>query len=305
MANPYFGDFGDVLKHLMLTELLSIERPRAYWETHAGSARYALTRSDARNYGVYHFLEHAGRWPVLRASRYHTLLDRLPHVDGSPGVYPGSALLAMLELGTEVQTYLLCDRDPASVADLEAAARDCGVAAQARCLATDGVATILGEATDSTAPPLEQVLVHIDPFDPFEQSGPSGLSPFELACWLSERGCKVIYWYAYDQTAPGAGGSGWAWRAFAKRVQDADHSAWCGDIGLSALAMGGVAADVECGGGCGLVCANFARVAYERVSLLGEALAELYAGSVFSTGQRGALTFRTFGVNPAVGTSGT
>ena len=43
MTNPYFGDFGDVWKHLVLAEVLSLERPLAYWETHAGSARYALT----------------------------------------------------------------------------------------------------------------------------------------------------------------------------------------------------------------------------------------------------------------------
>ncbi len=38
MANRHFGRIGDVWKHLPLAEILLLETPRRYWETHAGSA---------------------------------------------------------------------------------------------------------------------------------------------------------------------------------------------------------------------------------------------------------------------------
>src|ERR1043166_5977233 len=108
MANPYFGDFGDVWKHLALLEVLAREQPRQYWETHAGSASYPLTRSPERRYGVYHFLEHADRTPALRDSRYRQMLAQLPRAQGVPAVYPGSALQAMLELDTAADAFLFC-----------------------------------------------------------------------------------------------------------------------------------------------------------------------------------------------------
>jgi hypothetical protein len=276
MANPFFGDFGDVWQHLALTELLSIERPKAYWETHAGSASYPLTRSAARNYGAYHFLETATQSAALRSSRYFARLRGLPQAGQFPARYPGSSLLAMLELGDKVESYLFCDRDPVSSADLMTAARECGLSAQTRCLTADGVAAVIREATGVTA--LHQVVAHIDPFEPFDASGPANRSPFDLAVWLAQAGCRVILWYAYDQPGPGARGARWAWRSFADRAPDASDTAWCGDIGLTTLGVGQVVAGMECGGGCGVVCANFGTAAYQRASELGTALAESYHG---------------------------
>jgi hypothetical protein len=293
VANPFFGDFGDVWKHLVLAELLSIERPKAYWETHAGSASYPLTPSDARNYGAYHFLENADKSEVLRSSRYLAQLKGLPQSAGFPAQYPGSSLLAMLELADHAESYVFCDRDPVSSADLMAAARERGLGARVRCLTADGVAAIASEATDLAA--LDQVVAHIDPFQPFDASGPAGRSPFDLAVWLAQAGCRVILWYAYDQPGPEARGAGWAWRSFAARLPDAARTAWCGDIGLTSLPIGHAAAGMECGGGCGVVCANFGTAAYTRASELGIALAETYASSVLLSGDAGALTFRTFG----------
>lgn len=38
MANRHFAKLADVWKHLPLVEVLSIERPANYWESHAGHA---------------------------------------------------------------------------------------------------------------------------------------------------------------------------------------------------------------------------------------------------------------------------
>ena len=96
MTNPYFGDFGDIWKHLGLLELLARVRPRHYWETHARSAEYALNRSPERSYGVYHFEAAAEHNSVLSSSRFYARLRGMPHTNGFPTLYPGSGLQAML-----------------------------------------------------------------------------------------------------------------------------------------------------------------------------------------------------------------
>jgi len=42
MANRHFAKLADVWKHLPLVAVLSIERPRHYWESHAGNALYSM-----------------------------------------------------------------------------------------------------------------------------------------------------------------------------------------------------------------------------------------------------------------------
>ncbi len=69
MANVHYARIGDVWKHLPLAEILSAERPGRYWESHAGSSTYPLTRSPERDYGVFLFLEREGRSSALKGSR--------------------------------------------------------------------------------------------------------------------------------------------------------------------------------------------------------------------------------------------
>jgi 23S rRNA (adenine2030-N6)-methyltransferase len=68
MANVHYARIGDVWKHLPLAEILGIERPGRYWESHAGSSSYPLTRSPERDYGVFLFLERAVRSSALKGS---------------------------------------------------------------------------------------------------------------------------------------------------------------------------------------------------------------------------------------------
>jgi 23S rRNA (adenine2030-N6)-methyltransferase len=84
VANIYFGNVGDVWKHLLLVEVLGIERPARYWESHAGSAFYPLTRSPDRDFGVYTFLDRADSLPALRTSTYRRLLQTMPSDGGYP-----------------------------------------------------------------------------------------------------------------------------------------------------------------------------------------------------------------------------
>ena len=85
--NHHFGELGDVWKHLPLAEILRLNRPRHYWETHAGSASYPLTETAARRHGVFRVLEHAAGDPELQGCAYLQILQDLPDI------YPGSPLL--------------------------------------------------------------------------------------------------------------------------------------------------------------------------------------------------------------------
>jgi len=84
MANPHFGNLGDVWKHVALAEALASERPLNYWETHAGSATYLLSHSPARDYGAYYLLEGGRRSSILSQSPYYQELKRFFQDDEHP-----------------------------------------------------------------------------------------------------------------------------------------------------------------------------------------------------------------------------
>jgi hypothetical protein len=289
-VNRYFANIGDVWKHLVLAELLALEPPAEYWETHAGSASYPLTHSPDRDYGVYWFVEHAGGQADLARSRYAVELERLVGGSGSPSEYPGSALWAMRALGPSAR-YLLCDLDPASSASLRAAAAALGLAEQARVLETDGMRTVLEEAERFEGDP-RSVVVTVDPFEPFV--APGGLSALEVAADLIEAGFRVVYWYGYDMPEQRSWPMG-ALRGYAERP---DVSLWCGDIVLSE-ALGHSEQEVEAllaeaegpGAGCGVVCGNFLPSSGESCGRLGAAVVAAWRGARLPNGSPGELAF--------------
>jgi 23S rRNA A2030 N6-methylase RlmJ len=288
--NRYFGNIGDVWKHLVLAELLALEPPKRYWETHAGSASYPLTHSPDRDYGVYRFLECGDRTPELAGSRYAAELGRFSGAGEAPSSYPGSALLAMQMLGPAA-AYLLCDLDPESVASLRAAAAELGLSKQEVVREADGMTTVVEEAR-RLKDEAKDVVVTIDPFEPFEIAG--GISALELAAGLIEDGFRVIYWYGYDTPEQRSYPMG----VLREYAREAGTSVWCGDLMLVAAA-GQSEQEVEQllagaegpGAGCGVVCGNFSSGSLERCERLGEAVAEAWADARLPNGSPGALEF--------------
>lgn len=78
MANVHYAEIGDAWKHLLLAEVLGIEGPRRYLESHSGSSGYPLTHSAERSYGVLRFVSEAVRSPVLDGCAYRRLLKPAP-----------------------------------------------------------------------------------------------------------------------------------------------------------------------------------------------------------------------------------
>jgi len=287
--NRYFGNIGDVWKHLVLAELLALEPPKRYWETHAGSASYPLTHSPDRDYGVYRFLEHGGTVPELAGSRYAAELSRISAAGAEPSSYPGSALLAMRLLGPAAE-YLLCDLDPASVGSLRAAAAELGLSEEV-VREADGMTTVVEEARRQKGE-ARDVVATIDPFQPFEIAG--GISALELAAGLIEDDFRVIYWYGYDTPEQRSYPMG----VLREYAREAGTSVWCGDLmlvataGQSDQAVEQLLAGAEGpGAGCGVVLGNFSQASLERCARLGEAVAKAWEDARLPNGSPGALEF--------------
>lgn len=249
--NHHFGELGDVWKHLPLAEILRLNPPRRYWETHAGSAAYPLTKSPARLHGALRFLEHAPNDPSLQNCAYLQALQEMP------GLYPGSPQLAVRALGKEAG-YIFCDIDPESAASLRTAVHGF----QAAVFEEDGVSVISREAQRGHVDP-SSVLVHIDPFDPHERFDPNGKTPLELAASLAAAGYRVFFWYCYDT----ADLRGWARDEIAALAPGVDL--WCGDVLMPASF---IYPDRSGPWGCGIVLANATVAEVAVCEQLGRAL---------------------------------
>ncbi|HEY3752116.1 MAG TPA: hypothetical protein VGL80_23270 [Pseudonocardiaceae bacterium] len=272
MANRHFGKLADVWKHGALLEVLDRERPTRYAETHAGSAAYSLVADDERSFGVLKFL--SADHPKLSGSRYRAALA--PFTDVEPPRYPGSAMLAMSVLGDD-SSYLLCDIDPVSAAELRehaAGLSHCEVAEH------DGMAATAAWLGGDT-------VVHIDPFDPHAHV-PGGYSALTLAAHVAEQGQRLVYWYGYDRPDQQA----WAYDALAELTKT---PLWCGDILVVDADGAGQPGDLgratTPGTGSGVVLANVDAATVSACAEFGHALADAYAGATLPAGGTGGIVF--------------
>ena len=270
MANRHFAALGDVWKHLPLAELLRVNPPRHYWETHAGSAQYVLSESTARLHGAIRFLSQASINPDLAQCAYLNLLRAVP------GKYPGSPTIAIQMLRSGAR-YVFCDIDPESAQDLRAACHKLN----ARVIEADGVATIAKEAVSAEQRPGD-VFVHIDPYLPYERLSASGQTPVELAASLARTGHRVLYWYGYDE----ASRRGWARDEIAQMAPGTPL--WCGDVLIPSpfVYPGRPGA-----WGCGIVLANMTRAEADVCGRLGRALERVSADDILVSNEPDRLNF--------------
>lgn len=269
--NHHFGELGDVWKHLPLAEILQLNPPRHYWETHAGSTSYPLTKTPARQHGVLNFLEHAPADPDLHHSAYLQALQDMP------GIYPGSPLLATRALGRKA-SYIFCDIDPESAASLRAKVSHLN----ARIIENDGVSAISRKAQRAqVAPP--DILILIDPFQPNERLTPGSQTPLELAASLATTGYRLIFWYAYFTLAE----RGWAIDAIAGLAPGVDL--WCGD---TIMPISFTYPDRSGLFGCGIVLANATLAERATCRQLGQALERIGATDVIEGSSPPQLDFQ-------------
>jgi len=169
MANKHFGNVGDVFKHYLLAEALTVAEPSSYMETHAGSTYYSLSESK-RRYADWRSFTSRKQPPTP----YKQVLDQA--IAG--GIYPGSAVFAIKLLPVQCQIRLY-DLDIGSVESLIRASL---LTKNVTVKREDGLAAALESPAELTL---------IDPFRVYDGQ-PDSVSCFEN---LSQRGNSVILWY--------------------------------------------------------------------------------------------------------------
>ena len=92
VANTSAANFGDVVKHAVLCEVIVCERPLRYLESHGGRLGHELADLVPGPGGVWDFLEVAPDHDVLNRSAYAASLRRDAGPRDDPGSYPGSIL---------------------------------------------------------------------------------------------------------------------------------------------------------------------------------------------------------------------
>lgn len=197
-------------------------------------------------------------------------------------------MLAMLERG-DTCSYMFCDLDPESTADIRLTVGELGLTGQVRVVDGDG-ATAVHEAL-SNQHAMQLAMVYTDPFD-HRAVGPAGLSPLDLAAEAARGGAGVVYWYGYNRSDQ----RGWIFevlRAMALTVRW-----WCGDVMVTApgpdLFDGDLGAATSPGTGFGLVCANVSPTPLRRCAELGTGLVLAYQGRRLPDGRAGRLAFDTW-----------
>lgn len=297
MVNHHFAKFADVWKHLVLTEVLHSERPAHYGETHAGSAVNPMVEDPERTFGIGTFLTATGRVEALAASRYRVILERFGN---ARAWYPGSPALAMTELENDC-SYLFCDRDPENAADLHSWAAQAGVR-RVEVRLGDGIAGVGSwlAGVPGHAVASQGVLVHVDPFDPYE-SGQDGRSALDLVAEVIASGHALVYWYGYDRPER-------AWWPYHELALSEAAPVWCGDVMVLDAdgearghpeRPGDLGRATTPGTGSGVLLANVSPAAVSACELLGRALELSYAGATLPDGSPGGIRFGSRG-DPAV-----
>ncbi len=280
MANVHYASIGDVWKHLPLAEILRIEHPLRYWETHSGSSSYALTHSPERDYGAFAFLERAGRSPGLQGSAYWRLLAR--HGSGKAPTYPGSPLIAMELLGDVGGHFLFCDLD-GELSNIADDSRALGVPLGCvRLVEGDGVSNLADELSGLTEDEAAGTFLLVDPYRPLEPNS-EGETPMGLFTRAAKRGVGCMLWYGFDS------------RRYRTTLLEAlrpgiEGGAWFGEVSLRAEDLSEVGFDPGVLG-CGVVMCNVGEEALAACSRLGEGLAQAYAGARLPNGRDGTLEF--------------
>jgi 23S rRNA (adenine2030-N6)-methyltransferase len=99
MANEHYGKLSEIWKHGVLAELLDVQRPTRYAESHAGSASYPLIHSHERDYGIFRFMHMKDAYPSLSGSAFGRVLDGEAGEHAQRPRCPGSPAVAMRILG--------------------------------------------------------------------------------------------------------------------------------------------------------------------------------------------------------------
>ncbi len=184
----HFGKQPDVLKHLVLCEVLQIEKPQIYVETNSACAIYTLAHTPEQEYGIYHFLNRANEDATLKNSLYYQLESE----SMANGNYLGSPALAIKVLNNEVKGCLFFDLEKGALDNVELFARNQAISPPIRifnCDSIDGVLKLLPSLPKST-------FLHIDPYE-IDKTNSNGHTYLDVLIGATKLGMKCLLWYGF------------------------------------------------------------------------------------------------------------
>ena len=184
----HFGKQPDVLKHLVLCEILQNEKPQIYVETNSACAIYTMTHTPEQEYGIYYFLNKAINDNTLKNSLYYQLENEYM----ANGNYLGSPALAMKVLDNDIKEYQFFDLEKRALENIESFVKHQVVTPPIRtfnCDSIDGVLKLLPSLPKST-------FLHIDPYE-IDKPNSNGHTYLEVLISATKLGMKCLLWYGF------------------------------------------------------------------------------------------------------------
>ncbi len=184
----HFAKQPDVLKHLILCEVLKNETPQVYVETNSACAIYPMTQTPEQQYGIYHFLEKADEVPSLKDSIYY----QLESGEMAKGNYLGSPALAMNVLGKQAKRFVFFDLEKSALENVGTYAKQIGLSPFVEIYHADssrGTIELLPSLPTSS-------FIHIDPYE-IDKKGDSGVTYLDVLIQATLLGMKCLLWYGF------------------------------------------------------------------------------------------------------------
>ena len=184
----HFAKQPDVLKHLILCEVLKNETPQIYVETNSACAIYPMTQTPEQQYGIYHFLEKADEVPSLKDSIYY----QLESGEMAKGNYLGSPALAMNVLGKQAKRFVFFDLEKSALENVGTYAKQIELSASVEIHHADssrGTIELLPSLPTSS-------FIHIDPYE-IDKKGNSGVTYLDVLIQATLLGMKCLLWYGF------------------------------------------------------------------------------------------------------------
>lgn len=184
----HFAKQPDVLKHLILCEVLKNETPQVYVETNSACAIYPMTQTPEQQYGIYHFLEKADEVPSLKDSIYY----QLESGEMAKGNYLGSPALAMNVLGKQAKRFVFFDLENSALENVGTYAKQIELSASVEIHHADssrGTIELLPSLPTSS-------FIHIDPYE-IDKKGDSGVTYLDVLIQATLLGMKCLLWYGF------------------------------------------------------------------------------------------------------------
>ena len=184
----HFAKQPDVLKHLILCEVLKNETPQVYVETNSACAIYPMTQTPEQQYGIYHFLAKADEVLSLKDSVYYQLESE----EMAKGNYLGSPALAMNVLGKQAKRFVFFDLEKSALENVGTYAKQIELSASVEIHHTDS-----SRGTIELLPSLPaSSFIHIDPYE-IDKKGNSGVTYLDVLIQATLLRMKCLLWYGF------------------------------------------------------------------------------------------------------------